>query len=234
MALAISNEDEDNRIYRSFADGLRGSYPETAAMYDKMAEEEIGHRDMLLELYRQKFGEFLPLIRRQDVKGFRQAPPDLAEPPARARRGAQVRRGDGIRDRALLPKRRETRADDDAVRDLLAQARRGRGQARDACAGARRKARAERARGGGRDRAPHVRAAIRAARPRRADGRLGLDARAAVCRGLCHPQYLGDVSGRARGLDRRRHLDGICRGAVRRRLAHRPRRAAGSRRRLRR
>jgi len=70
LALAISNEDEDNRIYRSFADGLRASYPDTAAMYDKMAEEEIGHRDQLLDLYRQKFGDFLPLIRRQDVKGF--------------------------------------------------------------------------------------------------------------------------------------------------------------------
>ncbi|MFZ0372888.1 MAG: ferritin family protein, partial [Xanthobacteraceae bacterium] len=70
LALAISNEDEDNRIYRSFADRLRGAYPETADMYDKMAQEEIGHRDMLLDLHRKKFGDFLPLIRRQDVKGF--------------------------------------------------------------------------------------------------------------------------------------------------------------------
>lgn len=70
LALAISNEDEDNRIYRSFADALRSSYADTAAMYDKMAQEEIGHRDMLLELHRNKFGDFLPLIRRQDVKGF--------------------------------------------------------------------------------------------------------------------------------------------------------------------
>jgi len=70
LALAISNEDEDSRIYRSFADRLRGPYPETADMYDKMAQEEIGHRDMLLELHRKKFGDFLPLIRRQDVKGF--------------------------------------------------------------------------------------------------------------------------------------------------------------------
>jgi rubrerythrin len=70
LALAIANEDEDNRIYRSFADGLRASYPETAAMYDRMAQEEIGHHDMLLDLYRKKFGDFLPLIRRQDVKGF--------------------------------------------------------------------------------------------------------------------------------------------------------------------
>ena len=69
LALAISNEDEDHRIYRSFADALR-DYPETAQMYDRMAEEEIGHRDMLLDLHRKKFGEFLPLIRRQDVKGF--------------------------------------------------------------------------------------------------------------------------------------------------------------------
>jgi erythrin-vacuolar iron transport family protein len=70
LALAISNEDEDNRIYRSFADRLRGPYPDTADMYDKMAQEEIGHRDMLLALHRKKFGDFLPLIRRQDVKGF--------------------------------------------------------------------------------------------------------------------------------------------------------------------
>ena len=70
LALAISNEDEDNRIYRSFADRLRGSYSDTAEMYDKMAQEEIGHRDMLLDLHRRKFGDFLPLIRRQDVKGF--------------------------------------------------------------------------------------------------------------------------------------------------------------------
>jgi erythrin-vacuolar iron transport family protein len=70
LALAIANEEEDNRIYRSFADGLRGTYPDTAGMYDKMAEEEIEHHDMLLDLYRKKFGDFLPLIRRQDVKGF--------------------------------------------------------------------------------------------------------------------------------------------------------------------
>jgi rubrerythrin len=70
VALAISNEDEDSRIYHSFAAALRESYPDTAEMYDKMAEEEIGHRDMLLDLHRRTFGDFLPLIRRQDVKGF--------------------------------------------------------------------------------------------------------------------------------------------------------------------
>jgi rubrerythrin len=70
LALAVANEDEDHRIYRSFAGALRGAFPDTAGIYDRMAEEEIGHRDILLDLYRTKFGEFLPLIRRQDVKGF--------------------------------------------------------------------------------------------------------------------------------------------------------------------
>jgi len=70
LALEVPNEDEDHRIYRTFAGALRGAFPDTAGIYDRMAAEEIGHRDMLLDLYRTKFGEFLPLIRRQDVKGF--------------------------------------------------------------------------------------------------------------------------------------------------------------------
>ncbi len=56
----------------------------------------------------------------------------------------------------------------------------------------------------------HVHAAIRAAGPRRADGRLGVDAGAPVRRGLRHPQHLADLPGRPGGLGRRRHLDGIC------------------------
>ena len=43
-----------------------------------------------------------------------------------------------------------------------------------------------------------------------------------------------DLSGRHGGLGRRRHFHGLCRGAVRRRLAHRPRHAVDPRRRLRR
>lgn len=70
MALAISTEEEDQRIYHSFADGLRAQYPASAKVFEEMAAEEAGHRTMLYELYREKFGDFLPLIRRQDVKGF--------------------------------------------------------------------------------------------------------------------------------------------------------------------
>ncbi len=70
LALAISNEDEDSRIYRGFAEGFRGPFPASAKVFDEMAEEEVRHRSMLFDLYRSKFGEYLPLIRRQDVKGF--------------------------------------------------------------------------------------------------------------------------------------------------------------------
>jgi rubrerythrin len=70
LALAISNEEEDSRIYRGFAEGLRGQYPASAKVFDQMAEEEVRHRTRLFDLYRSKFGEYLPLIRRHDVKGF--------------------------------------------------------------------------------------------------------------------------------------------------------------------
>ena len=70
LALAITNEEEDSRIYQGFADGLRAQYPSSAKMFDAMAQEEVRHRGMLYDLYREKFGEYLPLIRRQDVKGF--------------------------------------------------------------------------------------------------------------------------------------------------------------------
>ena len=65
LALAISNEDEDSRIYRGFAEGLREAYPASAKVFDEMADEEARHRSMLFDLYRQKFGEYLPLIRRR-------------------------------------------------------------------------------------------------------------------------------------------------------------------------
>src|SRR5215471_17394176 len=75
LALAITNEEEDSRIYLGFAEGLRKSYPASAKVFEEMAEEEVRHRTMLFDLYRTKFGEYLPLIRRQDVKGFIQKKP---------------------------------------------------------------------------------------------------------------------------------------------------------------
>ena len=70
LALAISNEEQDCRIYLSIAEGLRQQYPSSAKLFEDMAAEEARHRTMLYDLYRAKFGEFLPLVRRQDVRGF--------------------------------------------------------------------------------------------------------------------------------------------------------------------
>lgn len=75
LALAISNEEEDSRIYRGFAEGLREKFAASAKVFDEMANEEVRHRTMLFDLYRSKFGDYLPLIRRQDVKGFIQKRP---------------------------------------------------------------------------------------------------------------------------------------------------------------
>jgi erythrin-vacuolar iron transport family protein len=118
LALAISNEDEDSQVYRSFADRLRSGYPGTAEMYDKMALEEIGHRDMLLDLHRKKFGDFLPLIRRQHVKGF------VARRPIWLNRTLGI---DATRkfaeemeyETARFYRRAAQSAHDDSVRDLL-------------------------------------------------------------------------------------------------------------------
>src|SRR5262249_33773553 len=60
----------DARIYGDFADGLKTDYPATAKILSEMMAEEDGHRHRLIELYQQKFGDHIPLIRRQDVKGF--------------------------------------------------------------------------------------------------------------------------------------------------------------------
>src|SRR6202521_4223097 len=70
LALAVSLEEKDGRVYGDFADGLRQTYPDTAKIFDEMREEESQHRASLIATYRSRFGEHIPLIRRQDVKGF--------------------------------------------------------------------------------------------------------------------------------------------------------------------
>jgi len=75
LALAISLEEEDERVYADFVEGLRENFPGSAAVFDGMRQEESGHRRRLIELYMQKFGEHIPLIRRQDVRGFVQRTP---------------------------------------------------------------------------------------------------------------------------------------------------------------
>jgi erythrin-vacuolar iron transport family protein len=70
LALAISLEEEDGRIYGEFAEGLREAYPTSAKVFEEMQAEESRHRQALIDLYRSKFGEHIPLISREHVKGF--------------------------------------------------------------------------------------------------------------------------------------------------------------------
>jgi erythrin-vacuolar iron transport family protein len=70
LALAIALEEEHGRIYADYADGLKDSYPASAKVFTEMAAEENEHRRALIDLFREKFGEHIPLIRRQDVRGF--------------------------------------------------------------------------------------------------------------------------------------------------------------------
>jgi rubrerythrin len=70
LALAIGLEEEDGRIYADYADGLKDDYPASAKVFTEMAAEENEHRRRLIELFQRKFGEHIPLIRRQDVRGF--------------------------------------------------------------------------------------------------------------------------------------------------------------------
>src|SRR5947209_5919798 len=64
LALAITLEEEDGRIYGEFAEGLRETYPSTAKIFDEMQVEESEHRTSLIELFRKRFGEHIPLLRR--------------------------------------------------------------------------------------------------------------------------------------------------------------------------
>src|SRR6202521_419188 len=91
LAIAIAAEEEDGRIYGEFADALRDEYPATAEMFKEMRREEVGHRDRLFEMFRQRFGDRIPLIRRENVKGFLQRRPVWLGRPL----GVEVARKEG-------------------------------------------------------------------------------------------------------------------------------------------
>ncbi|GHE96229.1 membrane protein [Aliiroseovarius zhejiangensis] len=70
LALAISNEEDDARIYRQYAELLRADFPASAKVFDGMAEEEDEHRRLLIDAHKARFGDMIPLIRREHVAGF--------------------------------------------------------------------------------------------------------------------------------------------------------------------
>jgi rubrerythrin len=118
LALAISLEEEDARIYDDFAEGLKADFPRAAEQFKELRKEEDGHRHRLLELYRQKFGDHIPLIRRHDVKGFvRRTPVWLVRPLGltTARKQAALMEAETRR----FYERAAQRASDAGVRQLL-------------------------------------------------------------------------------------------------------------------
>jgi len=76
LALAISSEEDDARIYHAYADGLRADYPDSAKVFEEMADEENTHRRWLIDLHKKKFGDEIPLIRRTHIQGYFQRKPD--------------------------------------------------------------------------------------------------------------------------------------------------------------
>lgn len=76
LALAISSEEDDARIYLAYAEGLRDDFPQSAKVFEEMAEEENHHRQSLIELHQERFGDRIPLIRREHVRGYLERKPD--------------------------------------------------------------------------------------------------------------------------------------------------------------
>lgn len=118
LALAISSEEDDARIYRSYAERLRADYPASAAVFDEMAVEEDGHRRQLIDLHAARFGPVIPLIRREHVAGFYARRPvwlaaNLSLESIRAEAEAMER---GARD---FYERAAARTSDSATRKLL-------------------------------------------------------------------------------------------------------------------
>lgn len=118
MSLAIALEEEDALIYNTYAEVLATDYPDTVRLFRAMAAEEDGHRHRLIELYRQRFGERILLIRREDVRGFvRRKPVWLAQPLDldKVRAQAEIMEADSRRFYAQAARR----TSDAAIRQLL-------------------------------------------------------------------------------------------------------------------
>ena len=118
LALAISNEEEDGRVYADFAEGLRRDFPDTARVFTDMAHEEDGHRRQLIETYMERFGNHIPLIRREDIRGLVSRRPVWQVRPLgvdAVRRHAQKMENDAAR----FYSRAAGRATDADVRRLL-------------------------------------------------------------------------------------------------------------------
>ncbi len=229
LALAISQEEEDARIYDDFAEGLKENYPAQAEKFAEMRREEDGHRHRLIELYRARFGEHIPLIRRQDVRGFvKRRPVWLVRPLGlqAVRKAAEVMELETKRFYEAAARR----SADAGVRQLLGDlAEEERHHAQAAEQMAQTKVSEE-------ESARQKRLFVLAGDPAGSggfDGRVGLNAGAVVRSGPGDAQQRGHLPRRAGGEFRRGDQHGLCRGALGRRQFDGPGPSVGARGRVR-
>ena len=118
LALAISLEEEDERIYSDFGVSLRENFPGTAQVFEEMRQEEIEHRRRLIDIYKEKFGDHIPLVRRNDVRGFVQRKPIWLNTPLRLE---QIREQVGAMEAETrrFYQQAAARAQDASIRQLL-------------------------------------------------------------------------------------------------------------------
>ena len=203
LALAISLEEEDERVYADFGEGLRESFPASAAVFEAMRADETSHRQRLLSLYRERFGEHIPLIRRQDVKGFVHRKPVWLVRPLGL--DAVRKQASAIEEETRrFYERAAGRAEDASVRQLLDDL----AQEERAHEDRAQQLTAEKLSPEVRENEEQARRRLfgtpgRAARPRRPHGRIGIDARSCIRRGDRHAKPMvcvcrghGRVAGR--------------------------------------
>jgi erythrin-vacuolar iron transport family protein len=121
LALAISSEEEDSKIYRGFAEGLREQYPASAKVFDEMADEEVGHRTMLFDHIRPLSIEIRRVFTADPPsgrQGLREAQTALANPAARSRRGSKICRDMELEWARFYHKAAQS-ARDSSIRELL-------------------------------------------------------------------------------------------------------------------
>ena len=213
LALAIALEEEDERVYADFAEGLRQDYPATASMFDGMREEESGHRRRLLELFQKKFGEHIPLIRRQDVRGFVDRPALWLVRPLRIEAVRKEASTMEVETRRFYEKA-AARTQDASIRQLLDDLARKSASTKSAPRNSTSKNCPDNVKADEEVAQRRlVRAADCAARAGGTDGWIGLDAGAGIRGGLCHHNSSDGVSGGSGRFGRRGHQHGIRRGA---------------------
>ena len=210
LALAISNEEEDSRVYADFAHTLRDDYPSTAKMFSDMAEEEAGHRRQLIDTFIARFGDHIPLVRRQDVKGNPQRRPHWMVRAA----GVEAVRAYAAqmeRDAERFYRTALNQTTDAGVRRLLGDLADAESRHEVQAAEAESKHLSPGKTWAGRSgRATAFCAADNSAGIGRAHGRIGLHASTRLCSSVRHSQPMERFPGWASRVARSWHIHGIC------------------------